>query len=181
MPCSSLSFIWKSIFTKTFNPKRYMTKVMTGRRSPAQFVCFSTSQNTFPTGTERDFRPEPINTSTTHQRVLSRTTKTSIANTHEPRSIAYINLTLLIRVSRPAISRSTRPVTTSAASCQRLARNFRNFDTSSDLLSYNRISCWQAPISRFTKKKAWSLFRLLIRRLWQTHSKINEDPYPTLE
>jgi len=48
-----------------------MTKVMTGRRSPAQFVCFSTSQNTFPTGTERDFRPEPINTSTTHQRVLS--------------------------------------------------------------------------------------------------------------
>ena len=55
-------------FTKTFNPKRYMTKVMTGRRSPAQFVCFSTSQNTFPTGTERDFRPEPINTSTTHQR-----------------------------------------------------------------------------------------------------------------
>lgn len=56
---------------------------------------------------------------------LSRTTQTSIANTHEPRSIAYINLTLLIRVSRPAISRSTRPVTTSAASCQRLARNFQ--------------------------------------------------------
>ena len=175
MPCSSLSFIWKSIFTKTFNPKRYMTKVMTGRRSPAQFVHLPyRDRKRFQTRTDQHVHDTPTGS-------LSRTTQTSIANTHDPQSIAYINLTLLIRVSRPAISRSTRPVTTSAASCQRLARNFRNFDTSSDLLSYNRISCWQAPISRFTKKKAWSLFRLLIRRLWQTHSKINEDPYPTLE
>ena len=46
---------------------------MTGRRSPAQFVCFSTSQNTFPTGTERDFRPELINTSTNLNREYTRT------------------------------------------------------------------------------------------------------------